>query len=96
MSVKVMKGLEGKAPDKPHLIAYTDGAQGLATALPVGCMMGVVERPKERDPMHRMVLTKATRDELRFRCTCSPQCTREYVYRMSKQGAHPRSMPWFD
>jgi len=86
-----MSSLEGQAPDKPHLIVYTDHT-GLATAIPPGARMGVVVRPDEHDPLHDLLLVEVTRRKLVFRCRCHPRCTKVYTFRRQDAGLHPPGM----
>lgn len=77
----------GDAPKGPHLAAVTDES-GLATALPPGAMIHVVEDARDWRKVHRMVLVLVSLKKLVFRCMCNPNCTVVRTYTLREAGRH--------
>jgi len=87
---KKVRGLTGEMPDQAHLMIYTDLQANLVTALPPGAVMGVMVRPKDKDPMHKVVLTKVERKRWIFQCMCNPGCKVKFVANITEVGRHAR------
>lgn len=85
-----MSGFEGEAPEQPHFVVWRDKKGLNVEAFPRGCMMGIVTDQHRPDEFCRMVLVDVSRQRITFRCTCDPNCTMVFTYRLTARGQHPR------
>lgn len=88
---RMMPGMEADAPKEPHLLLYTQlGPEPVASALPLGCNIGVVAKPGEWAHVARMVLIEVHAKSLVFQCACGPRCQVRFTYTLRETGHHQR------
>lgn len=84
----VKSNIEGDAPSEPHLALYTDES-GLATAIPPGATLFLVEDPSRADKVFPMILLSVSKKALLFACACGDaSCTRKYKFVNNVSGMH--------
>lgn len=88
MPIQIRSDIEGDVPNEPHLALLTDDT-GLATAIPVGATLYIVEDASRADKVFPVVLAKVSRRAIVFVCACGePNCNRTYRYVNNVQGWH--------
>jgi len=80
--------IEGDVPEGAHLAVLTDES-GLATAIPRGATVYLIEDPTRADRIFPMVLYSVSKTKIVFLCGCGERgCTRRYDYALTRKLGH--------